>query len=77
MENRNKTIEDLHDIYNLETVNVRMYRALKKLWDKMRRKEPNIYSELTEENNSIFNDHKWWNRPALFLEREESEPVYT
>ena len=39
----NKTAEELHLHYNIDSMNVRMYDAVEKLWAKMEIKEPEIH----------------------------------
>ena len=71
------TIEDLHKYYEIDAMNVRLYKAAKKLWDKMAFKEQQLHNRSTVENNNPFRDHYWWKRAALSLEGGEPDPIYT
>ena len=73
---RDLSIQELHEHFGLEPMNIRCYNAVDKLWTKMEIKEPRIHQQSTEENNNEFNDHLWWKRTALFLERRIPEPRY-
>ena len=70
-------IEDLHKHYETDAMNVRLYKAAKKLWDKMALKEQQLHNRSTIENNIAFRDHYWWKRVALALEGGEPDPIYT
>ena len=72
----NKTADELHLHYNIDPMNVRMYDAVDKLWTKMEIKEPEIHRKSTEENDNIFDDHRWWKRAALFLENPRPDSIY-
>ena len=73
----NKTIEDIHSILNLEPMNVRLYRRLEKLWQKIEEKEPELHERSMRENHSLFADHKWWTRAATIVEAGMPDPMYT
>ena len=76
-ENYNKIAEELHLIYDIEPMNVRMYKATEKLWNKMELKENALYLNSMRENNNPFIDHLWWKRTALALEAGKPDPKYT
>ena len=71
-----ETMEQLHKIYEIETINTRFYRATLKLWNKMGEREPEIYNKSMRENNSPFLDHSWWKRVATVTEEGEPNPRY-
>ena len=73
---QNKSAKELHQHFNIEPMNVRMYDAVEKLWTKIEIKEPDIHQKSTEENNIISADHAWWKRAALFLESPRPDPIY-
>ena len=75
-ENANKTVEEFHQHYKVEVINVRMYNAVNKLWRKMEVKDEELCNKSMRENNDQFLGHRWWKRTALFLEDGEPEPLY-
>ena len=72
-----ETMEQLHERYEIETINIRFYRATLKLWNKMGESKPEIYQKSMRENNSPFLDHSWWKRVATVIEEGEPNPRYT
>ena len=75
-EKGNKTVEELHQHYEVEAIDVRMYKAVNNLWRKMEVKDEELYNKSMRENNDQFLDHRWWKRTALYLEDGEPEPIY-
>ena len=71
------TMEQLHDHYNIEPINTRLFKAAQKLWNKFQEKEADIYEKSNMENRNPIRDHTWWPRTALRVEIGEPPPIYT
>ena len=76
-DNRDKTIQQLHEHYNVEAVNVRLHRQANKLWNKFQLKETNVANISLIQNQNTRRDHNWWPRAAKKLCTDEPEPIYT
>ena len=75
-ENEGKTMEQIHEVLNIEPINIRLYMAARKLWEKFQTKQPNIYNMSMTENQNEIRDHSWWPRVACKLETGIPEPMY-
>ena len=73
-EQRNKTMEQLHEHYNVKAINV---RRASKLYNKFKEKEPNIANISHIQNQNTRKDHNWWPSAAKRLCAEEPDPIYT
>ena len=69
-ENENKTIKELHEIYGYEPINIRLYCAAEKLWNKFQAKELEIQNRSQIENRNRRKDHSWWPRTAKKYQEE-------
>ena len=72
-----ENIEQLHQRYKIEPINVRMYRRARKTWDKLPVKDEALCNrsiESSQERN--FKDHCWWKRVVSIIEEDEPEPDY-
>ena len=70
-------IEELHQEYNIEPVNKRMFRRAKKTWEKFTTKEPELAEATMEMNQQRdTNDHYWWQRVAPYIASGEPAPEY-
>lgn len=70
----NTTVEQLHDIYNLDPVNIRNFRLASNAWEKMRQEFPEettLYEETTFERS-----HSWWPLAYIPADAEEPRPIY-
>ena len=76
-ENKNKTMEQIHEVLNIEPINIRLYTAANKLWEKFQINQPNIYNTSMTENLNEIRDDLWWPRVACKLETGIPEPKYT
>ena len=74
-DNSGKTIEELHEIYTMEPLNIRLYKAANKLWSKLEQKEQELCNRSMVQNDGQ-DDHYWWKRAANILSNEEPEPIY-
>ena len=75
--NDSTTMKQLHDHYNIEPINTRLFKAAQKLWNKFQKEEADIYEKSTMENRNPIRDHTWWPRTALRVEIGEPPPIYT
>ena len=76
-ENENKTIKQLHETYEIDAINVRLYNAADKLWNKFSEKEPEIQNRSRIENQNNVKDHSWWPRAAKRIAAGMPEAIYT
>ena len=70
-------IAELHERYNIEPVNKRMFRRAEKTWRKFELKEQELALQsmnLNNENES--RDHYWWSRVAAYIGGGEPEVAY-
>ena len=75
-DNRDKNVEELHETYSMEPLNIRFHRVITKLWSKLEQKEQQLCNRSMALNDGQ-DDHYWWKRAAKFLTEEEPEPIYT
>ena len=71
------TIEDLHEKYKIEAINVRMYGRAQKTWNKLR----SINEELVErteatDNENDTRDHYWWRRISPYVNSDAPNPWF-
>ena len=72
-----ENIEQLHQLYKIELINVRMYRRARKSWDKLAIIDEalcNSSIEASQERN--FKDHYWWKRVTSIIEEDKPEAEY-
>ena len=74
-DNSGKITEELHEIYDIEPLNIRFYRAANKLWSKLEQNEQELCDRSMVQNDGR-DDHYWWKRAAKFLSNEEPQPMY-
>ena len=67
----------MHEILQIEAINVRLHNTLDKLWLKIEEKEPEIYQHSEIENRNNFSDHNWWLRAANTVAKGAPAPIYT
>ena len=76
VEDTDLTIQDLHDKYNIETINTRMFRRAKKTWDKLRTLNVELTERSLQQDQNEQRDHYWWRRISPFVNGEQPEPWY-
>ena len=78
-EDRNKTMKSLHEKYDLQPMNVRLWRRTKKTWEKLETLKPDLVEKsraLNDRNQNFTPDHYWWRRLGVIENQEEPEPKY-
>ena len=71
-------IEEIHQNFKIDAINVRLHTRLTKSWEKFTRIETELAERSTTENDdNETKDHYWWRRLASLVEIEQPEPVYT
>ena len=75
-ENENLTIGDLHAKFKIEAINVRLQKALKKLYEKMWMQYPEFVRQTENLNDDGAPDHYWWRRLSPGAVAEDEEPLY-
>ena len=69
-------IEELHNRYNIEAVNIRMQARAKKTWSKFEQQEPELAAYTRQLNTDDINDHRWWRRIGAWIDSQDEEPFY-
>ena len=73
----NLSIEQTHNRYNIDPLNVRLINKAKRSWERFKNIEEEIATESTNENQDInTKDHYWWRRVADIVARPVPDPVY-
>ena len=73
----NLSIEQTHNRYNIDPLNVRLINKAKRSWERFKTIEEEIATESTNENQDISTkDHHWWRRVADIVARPVPDPVY-
>ena len=76
-EDSHMTIEQLHEKFGLETMNVRLYNRMTKTWNKIQGLNEELYNITEEANNEYIRDHNWWPRVDGAYVADPLEPMYT
>ena len=76
-ERKEKSIEELHEILELDPFNVRLHNRLEKLWTKIEDQEQELYQNSTIEYQNNFRDHNWWKRAGSKIQEGKPVPKYT
>ena len=69
-------IDQLHEKYKIEVLNVRMMRRAKNTWEKLQNIEPELGDMTAQMNGDQTTDHYWWRRVGAYVEQEDPEPDY-
>ena len=72
-----RTIQEIHEILNLDPINIRLYQATEKLWNKLLVKDPILCNSSLAENYNNLKDHNWWPRTANLITKGNPLPMYT
>ena len=70
------TIQELHDKYKLEAINVHMHRRANKAWDKLRALNEELVERSMIEDQRQTRDHYWWSRISPYINGVPPEPWY-
>lgn len=76
LEDQGLTIEEIHLKYNVEPINIRLYRLAQKAWDKAEMLMPDLAEETRALNNLDSPDHYWWKRIGAYIAQDEPQPIY-
>ena len=76
-QDRFMTMEDIHEKYGVEAINVRLATRLVKLWNKFELTHPELYQKTLDANDNGLRDHYWWPRAERVAVLDPPEPVYT
>lgn len=69
-----RTVEDLHTLYNIEPINIRNFKLAKNAWNKMRREFPD---ETALYETTVFDrHHAWWPLAYIPADAEAPEPIF-
>ena len=76
-EDRYKTVEELHNLFQIEPLNVRLYNRLQKTWNKIQELDAELYDNTEMANNNNIRDHSWWPRVGHAYLQDPPDPMYT
>ena len=76
-EYNDKNLEEIHELLELEPVNVRLHRRLEKLWEKVENQEEELFQTTIMENLVDAPDHLWWRRASSRINEGEPPPIYS
>ena len=74
----NMTLQQAHEKYNIDPVNVRLHKRGLKTWTKFVRNEQELAEksiQLNEDNTT--RDHYWWGRIGRIQDQDEPDGIYT
>ena len=67
------TAEDLHNLYKMTPLNVKLYQQNEKLWERIRQLYPEWYHDLT---NNRYGSHAWWPSSCITENTPPPMPIY-
>ena len=73
---RRSTNEELHNKYQLETINVRLHNQAQKVWNRLESINPEWTNNTQQIIDQTERDHTWWPSVCRFLGRNPPEPIY-
>ena len=76
-DDRHKTIEQLHEMFEIDAWNVHLYNRLMKTWHKIQDINEDLYDTPAESNNEDTRDRYWWPRVGRAYAGDPPEPMYT
>ena len=76
-EDSHMTVEQLHEKFGLETMNVRLYYRITKTWNKIQALNEDLYNITKAANNEGVRQHNWWPRVGRAYVADPPEPMYT
>ena len=76
-DDRHLTVQDIHEKYNVDAINVRLAARLDKTWCKIEEKQQELHERSTQANNNGTRDHAWWPRAGRVAALDPPEPLYT
>ena len=72
------TSGQLHNKYQIEAINVRLYRLAEKIWNKLSVTDEDLIRQSEEENDDpLARDHFWWRRITPYIGNNEPQPIYS
>ena len=76
-----KTTEELHDLYKIDPINIRIYKRTKASWQKFEELYPDMANKSLTLNSQRLGDgtegdHPWWPRIGKYVAQPEPPPSY-
>ena len=72
-----KTVEELHNLFQIEPLNVRLYNRLQKTWNTIQELDVELYDQTEMANNNNIRDHNCWTRVGHEYVQDPPDPMYT
>ena len=76
-DDRDKSIEQLHTLFGIDAINVRLHHRLTKTWSKIQEIDEALYDATEQANNENIRDHLWWPRVGRAYASDPPDPIYT
>ena len=76
-DDRYNTVEELHNQFQIETLNVRLYNRFIKTWNKIQELDEELYDQTEMANNNDIRDHNWWARIGHAYVQDPTDLMYT
>ena len=76
-DDRDKTIEQLHALFGIDALNVRLHHRMSKTWHKIQEIDEALYDATELANNDNTRDHNWWPKVGRVYVFDPPEPLYT
>ena len=72
-----KTTEQLHEMFGIDVLNVRLYNRMVRMWHKIQAIDEDLYDTTAQANNENTRDHNWWPKVDRAYIMDPPEPMYT
>ena len=76
-DDRDKNIEQLHNLFGIDTLNVRLHFRMTKTWNKIQEIDEALYDATVHANNDNARNHNCWPRVGRAYVSDPPEPLYT
>ena len=70
------TNEQLHNVYNIEAINIRIHNQAQKIWTKLESININLIDQANVLTEEIARDHSWWPSVSRYLKQDPPESLY-
>ena len=70
------TAEQIHNLYHMESINVRNYNRATKSWENFKDLYPELVQESEQIDSNIIKDHYWWQRIAKYIQAGIPAPQF-
>lgn len=75
--NPRPSIRELHRLYDLEPINLRIHTMAERIWDKLEYLEDINYEHINTISEITEGEHHWWPRSLTRARQNPPEPIYS